>query len=125
MAEMYMHPMPLFYGSSEKEVFIKICTTLGSPNKSTWNEGVNQANKIGMKYPQSSGNDLANIVIGASPEAIDLMKQMLKWAPSARATAANLLNHPFFNGCGYDLKKVTNSNFFNDFGAAWFRECIV
>ena len=116
MAEMYMHPMPLFYGSSEKEVFIKICTTLGSPNKSNWNEGVNQASKIGMKYPQSSGTDLANIVIGASPEAIDLMKQMLKWAPSARATAANLLNHPFFNGLGYDLKRVTNSNFFNDFG---------
>ena len=116
MAEMYMHPMPLFYGASEKEVFIKICTTLGSPNKSNWHEGVNQASKIGMKYPQSSGTDLANIVIGASPEAIDLMKQMLKWAPNARATAASLLNHPFFNGCGYDLKRVTNSNFFNEFG---------
>ena len=116
MAEMYMHPMPLFYGSSEKEVFIKICTTLGSPNKSNWHEGVNQASKIGMKYPQSSGTDLANIVIGASPEAIDLMKQMLKWAPNSRATAASLLNHPFFNGCGYDLKRVTNSNFFNEFG---------
>ena len=103
-------------GSSEKEVFIKICTTLGSPNKSNWHEGVNQASKIGMKYPQSSGTDLANIVIGASPEAIDLMKQMLKWSPNARATAANLLNHPFFNGCGYDLKRVTNSNFFNEFG---------
>ena len=116
MAEMYMHPMPLFYGASEKEVFVKICTTLGSPNRSNWNEGVNQANKIGMKYPQSSGTDLANIVIGASPEAIDLMKQMLKWAPNARATAASLLNHPFFNGCGYDLKRVTNSNFYNEFG---------
>ena len=116
MAEMYMHPMPLFYGASEKEVFIKICTTLGSPNKSNWHEGVNQASKIGMKYPQSSGTNLANIVIGASPEAIDLMKQMLKWAPNARATAASLLNHPFFNGCGYDLKRVTNSNFFNEFG---------
>ena len=116
MAEMYMHPMPLFYGASEKEVFIKICTTLGSPNKSNWHEGVNQASKIGMKYPQSSGTDLANIVIGASPEAIDLMKQMLKWAPNARASAASLLNHPFFNGCGYDLKRATNSNFFNEFG---------
>ena len=116
MAEMYMHPMPLFYGASEKEVFVKICTTLGSPNRSNWHEGVNQASKIGMKYPQSSGTDLANIVIGASPEAIDLMKQMLKWAPNARATAATLLNHPFFNGCGYDLKRVTNSNFFNEFG---------
>ena len=91
MAEMYMHPMPLFYGASEKEVFIKICTTLGSPNKSNWHEGVNQASKIGMKYPQSSGTDLANIVIGASPEAIDLMKQMLKWAPNARASAARLI----------------------------------
>ena len=116
MAEMYMHPMPLFYGASEKEVFIKICTTLGSPNRNTWSEGVNQASKIGMKYPQSSGTDLSNIVIGASSEAIDLMKQMLKWAPSARATAATLLNHPFFSGCGYDLKRVTNTNFFNDFG---------
>ena len=116
MAEMYMHPMPLFYGSTEKEVFVKICTTLGSPNRSNWHEGVNQANKIGMKYPQSSGTDLANIVIGASPEAIDLMKQMLKWSPSSRATAASLLNHPFFNGCGYDLKRITNTNFFNDFG---------
>ena len=114
VAEMYMHPMPLFFGSSEKEVFIKICTILGSPNKSNWHEGVNQASKIGLKYPQSSGTDLANIVIGASPEAIDLMKQILKWSPSARATAASLLNHPFFNGC--ESKKTDNTNFFNDFG---------
>ena len=116
MAEMYMHPMPLFYGQTEKEVFTKICTTLGSPTSSIWLEGVNQANIIGMKYPQSSGTDLAQIVTGASPQAIDLMKQMLKWDPNCRATATTLLNHPFFNGCGYDIKKVTNTNFFNDFG---------
>ena len=116
MAEMYMHPMPLFYGQTEKEVFNKICTTLGSPTSSIWIEGVNQANKIGMKFPQSSGTDLSKIVIGASPQAIDLMKQMLKWDPNCRATATVLLNHPFFNGCGYDIKRVTNTNFFNDFG---------
>ena len=116
MAEMYMHPMPLFYGQTEKEVFIKICTTLGSPTSSTWIEGVNQANLIGMKYPQCPGTDLASIVTGASPEAIDLMNQMLKWDPNCRATAASLLNHPFFNGCGFDMKKATNTNFFNDFG---------
>ena len=116
MAEMYMHPMPLFYGQTEKEVFNKICTILGSPTSSSWLEGINQANKIGMKIAQSPGTDLANIVIGASPQAIDLMKQMLKWDPNCRATATVLLSHPFFNGCGYDIKRVTNSNFFNDFG---------
>ena len=116
MAEMYMHPMPLFYGQTEKEVFNKICTTLGSPTSSTWLEGINQANIIGMKIPQSNGTDLSKIVTGASPEAIDLMNQMLKWDPNCRATATTLLNHPFFNGCGYDIKKITNTNFFNDFG---------
>ena len=44
------------------------------------------------------------------------MNQMLKWDPNCRATAASLLNHPFFNGCGFDMKKATNTNFFNDFG---------
>ena len=116
MAEMYMHPMPLFYGQTEKEVFNKICTILGSPTSSTWIEGINQANIIGMKFVQSSGTDLAKIVTGASPQAIDLMNQMLKWDPNCRATAAVLLNHPFFNGLGYEIKRTTNTNFFNDFG---------
>ena len=116
IAEMYMHPMPLFYGQTEKEVFNKICSVLGSPTSNTWLDGINQANMVKMKIPQSSGTDLSNIVIGASPEAIDLMKQMLKWDPNCRATATSLLNHPFFNGCAYDIKKMTNSNFFNDFG---------
>jgi serine/threonine protein kinase len=116
MAEMYMHPMPLFYGQNEKEVFIKICSVLGSPSSSSWVDGINQAKLIGMRIPQSTGVDLSEIILGASSEAIDLIKQMLKWNPNSRATAASLLNHPFFNGCGYDLKRVTNSNFFNEFG---------
>ena len=41
---------------------------------------------------------------------------MLKWDPNCRATTTVLLNHPFFNGCGYDMKRITNNNFFNDLG---------
>ena len=115
MAEMYMHPMPLFYGSNEKEVFNKICSLLGSPTHDSWLDGIAQAQQIGFKIPNNvQGTDLSNIVKGASPLAIDLMKQMLKWDPNCRASAATLLKHPFFKGM--DMKRVTNSNFFNDFG---------
>ena len=115
IAEMYMHPMPLFYGSTEKEVFYKICSILGSPNNIIWPDGINQAKLIGMKIPPNNGTDLKNIVIGASDEAIDLMKKMLKWDPNSRETATNLLTHPFFNGSRQD-NNLINSNIFNDLG---------
>ena len=74
MAEMYMHPMPLFYGSTEKEVFNKICSLLGSPTHDTWFDGIAQAQQIGFKIPNNiNGTDLSNVVKGASPLAIDLM----------------------------------------------------
>jgi hypothetical protein len=115
IAEMYMHPMPLFYGSTEKEVFYKICSILGSPNNSIWPDGINQAKLIGMKIPPNNGTDLKKIVIGASDEAIDLMEKMLKWDPNSRETANNLLDHPFFKGCRQE-NKLINSNIFNDLG---------
>ena len=97
MAEMYMHPKPLFYGQNEKEVLNKICSILGTPNHDTWLEGVQQANLVGIKFPNNAGTDLSNIIPNASPKAIDLIKQMLQWDPNRRPTAANLLLHPFFN----------------------------
>ena len=36
MAEMYLHPKPLFYGQNEKEVLNKICYIIGSPNGDIW-----------------------------------------------------------------------------------------
>ena len=96
MAEMYTHPQPLFCGANEKEVLFRICSVLGTPTHDIWNDGIRQANIIGMKFPTCSGTDLEKIIPEASSEAIDLMKSMLKWDPNKRATAKNLLNHPFF-----------------------------
>jgi serine/threonine protein kinase len=96
MAEMYLHPQPLFCGANEKEVLFKICSVLGTPTHDIWNDGIRQANIIGMKFPTCSGTELEKIIPEASSEAIDLMKSMLKWDPNKRATAKNLLNHPFF-----------------------------
>ena len=96
MAEMYLHPQPLFCGSNEKEVLFRICSVLGTPTHDTWNDGIRQANKVGIKFPTCPGTELEKIITEASSEAIDLMKQMLQWDPNKRATAKNLLNHPFF-----------------------------
>ena len=108
MAEMYLHPHPLFCGSNEKEVLFKICSVLGTPTYDTWNDGIQQANIVGIKFPTNPGIDLEKIITGASSEAIDLIKQMLQWDPNKRATAKALLKHPFFTN------HTINSYFYTD-----------
>ena len=110
MAEMYTHPQPLFCGSNEKEVLFRICSILGTPTYDTWNDGIRQANKIGMKFPTCPGTDLEKVITGASSEAIDLMKQMIQWDPNKRATAKNLLNHPFFTNHTIDSYYYSSGN---------------
>ena len=107
MAEMYLHPQPLFFGNNEKEVLFKICSVLGTPNHYTWNEGLQMAKMINIKFPNFNGVELESIIHDASSDAIDLMKQMLQWDPNKRATAQNLLNHPFFTN--YPMTKQLSS----------------
>ena len=118
MAEMYLHPKPLFYGQNEKEVLNKICSILGTPNHEIWLEGIQQANLIGIKFPNNAGTDLSNVIQNASPKAIDIMKQMLHWDPNHRPTASNLLLHPFFNNQNENNSNLNIDNiskFFENF----------
>ena len=117
MAEMYLHPQPLFCGSNEKEVLFKICSVLGTPTYDTWNDGIQQANIVGIRFPTNPGIELEKVVTGASSEAIDLMKQMLKWDPNKRATAKALLKHPFFTNHAinsYFYTEIQSDIFFGD-----------
>ena len=98
MAEMYIHPQPLFYGANEKEVLYKMCTILGTPTHNTWAKGVNQAKSIGLKLPNSEGVSLSKVIPKASEDAIDLIQSMLRWSPTQRETAHDLLQHRFFFG---------------------------
>ena len=107
MAEMYLHPQPLFFGNNEKEVLYKICSILGTPNHNTWNEGIQQAKMVNIKFPHFSGTDLKSIIPDASDDAIDLMKLMLQWDPNKRATANNLLNHRFFTN--YTISNIISN----------------
>ena len=108
MAEMYLHPQPLFCGNNEKEVLLKICYVLGSPNYENWADGVQQANILGIKFPNNSGVDLKNVIKNASDKSIDLLKLMLQWDPNKRPNANFLLNHCFFDDC------KNNENIKND-----------
>ena len=107
MAEMYLHPKPLFFGNNEKEVLFKICSVLGTPNHYTWNEGLQMAKMINIKFPSFNSVDLESVIPDASSDAIDLMKQMIQWDPNKRATAQNLLNHPFFTNYTI-IHKISN-----------------
>ena len=110
MAEMYLHPQPLFCGSNEKEVLFKICSVLGTPTHDIWNDGIRQANIVGIKFPTCPGTELEKIIPEASSEAIDLMKQMIRWDPNKRSTAKNLLNHPFFTNHIIDKFDYSSGN---------------
>ena len=114
MAEMYLHPKPLFYGQNEKEVLNKICSILGTPTHDTWAKGIQQANLIGIKLPNNSGTDLANIIPNASPKAIEVMKEMLQWDPNKRPTAISLLNHSFFANDENSSYNLDLSKFFEN-----------
>ncbi len=95
MAELYNFK-PLFYGASEKEVFFRIASVLGTPTSSTWSEGIQLAKKCDLKFPNCNGIQLAQLVPDASKDAIDLLAEMLRWDPNKRETATNLLQHSFF-----------------------------
>lgn len=110
MAEMYLHPQPLFFGNNEKEVLYRICSVLGTPTHSTWAEGIQQAKKADIKFPTCSPTPLSQVIPGISQQAIDILYQMINWDPNKRATANNLLQHPFFTGFSITLQNRFNTS---------------
>ena len=90
MAEMYLHPQPLFYGLNEKEVLYRICSILGTPNQDNWPEGMALAHLKDIKMPNCYKSELKDIIRDASEDAIDLMEKMIRWDPKKRETAEKI-----------------------------------
>jgi len=97
MAELYLMA-PLFKGNTEMEQMFKICSILGNPTQTTWNEGLRLAAQIGFSFPQLPTVNLATIIPNASDKAIQLITEMLRFDPQKRPSAQQVLQHPFFAG---------------------------
>lgn len=68
---------------------------LGTP-PTTWDNGYKLARKKGISFGQYQKKPLETIIRDASPEAIDLIEQMLSYDPQKRPTASQILTHPYF-----------------------------
>lgn len=95
MAELFTL-RPLYPGGSETDEIFKICSVLGPPTHNTWPEGMKLAASMNFKFPQIASTPLSALIPNASPEAIQLMTDLMKYDPQKRPTAAQALQYPFF-----------------------------
>lgn len=100
MAELFTL-RPLFPGTSEADEIYKICSVIGSPTTDTWADGLNLARAINYQFPQFAGVHLPTLIPSASEDAINLIKSLCSWDPCTRPSAADALQHPFFQSCFY------------------------
>ncbi|XP_004521607.1 serine/threonine-protein kinase dyf-5 isoform X2 [Ceratitis capitata] len=110
MAELYTF-RPLFPGSSEVDQLFKICSVLGTPEKSEWPEGYRLAATIHFRYPECVKVPLNTIVTRCSQAGLDLLEDMLHYDPDKRPTAQQSLKYAYFHA----LKRIsptaaTNAN---------------
>ena len=96
-AELYLN-RPLFPGSSDSDQLFKICSIMGAPTSADWDEGLQLARRMNVRFPSLSPTPPRQIIPNAPPAAIDLIEQMLRFNPVERPTCTGCLNHPFFTG---------------------------
>lgn len=96
MAELYLGH-PIFQGLSEQDQMYKIVNVLGTPNQQNWPDFGRLVSKTLFRFPPTAPTSLCALMPNASPEAIDLMQQLLYYDPAKRPSASQALQHPFFN----------------------------
>ncbi|KAH0792730.1 CMGC family protein kinase [Histomonas meleagridis] len=95
MAELYTGK-PIFPGNSEQDQLYKTISILGSPNSRSWPDGIRLANRHGIRFNPTPSVNFASLIPNASKNAIDLIQQLLQYDPAKRPSAAQALQHPFF-----------------------------
>ena len=93
---------PLFPGRSEADQLVRIVHVLGSPEDGIrapggpWLKGLARAKALGIHWPKVRAHGIREALPSLDIEMVDLIKRMLTWDPRLRITAAESLQHPFF-----------------------------
>ena len=106
---------PLFPGDSEIDQLFKIFRVRGTPNDHVW-PGVSRLPNYKPEFPQWHEQRLDKAAPALAPSdenggdaAIDLLAQMLTYAPARRITCRKALDHAFFQPPRLDRTRIAAS----------------
>ena len=89
---------PLFPGNSEMETLVKITQVLGTPTNATWSFGLQLAERIRFRFPIHRATALSDLIPELTSTGIRFISRLLIYEPRSRLTAAECLNHQWFDG---------------------------
>lgn len=92
-AEMFLR-VPFFAAENEFQQIELIFKALGTPDEADWPEIRDLPGYF--SYTPSPCSPLELLFSATSPDAIDLLKQLLIFNPNKRITCENALKHPYF-----------------------------
>lgn len=106
MAELFTLK-PLLPGASEADQIFKMVALLGTPDETTWPQGLRLAARMRFTFPSFAATPLHQVVPGASEEALALLGSMLAYNPTQRPSAAMALQFPFFSSALRPARSLT------------------
>ncbi len=89
----------ILIGTSEIDQLYKICSILGTPGRTDWQEGFTLANAMSFRFPTFAPTHLSQ-VLGArsSARSVSFLYTLLTWNPGWRSSAQEALKHAYFRG---------------------------
>jgi len=89
---------PLFRGDSEIDTIFKIFQKLGTPTEAIW-PGLGKLPDFKPtfpKWPTRAWTSIRNTHSQIGHDGIDLLEQLMRYAPELRLSARRALHHPYF-----------------------------